>query len=107
MKTKIQLLEEKEDEIRKSEEFRTSNSKKQKEIERFNQRKLELESILKEACNQIEHLEEEREHFNEKNVLMQVLSLSISCSFLSYHFQGSIIRQGGNYQPKGAGDQGI
>ena len=64
-------MEEKEEEIRRSEELRTSNSKKQKEIERFNQRKLELDSILKEASNQIEHLEEEREHFNDKNLLMQ------------------------------------
>jgi len=35
-RTKKQLIEEKEEEIRRSEEFRTSNSKKQKEIERFN-----------------------------------------------------------------------
>jgi len=50
-RTKKLLMEEKEEEIRRSEELRTSNSKKQKEIERFNQRKLELDSILKEASN--------------------------------------------------------
>ncbi|KAL4489496.1 hypothetical protein ABPG72_002792 [Tetrahymena utriculariae] len=71
IKTKKQLQNEKEEEIKRSEEFRTSNSKKQKEIERFNQRKLELDSILKEATSQIEHLEEERKNFSDKNGLMQ------------------------------------
>lgn len=45
------LHNEKEEETKKSEELRTSNSKKQKEIERFNQRRLELESLIKETQN--------------------------------------------------------
>ena len=69
---KILLQQEKQEEIKKQEELRTSNSKKNNEIDRFNQRRLELESILKEACTQIDHLDEERINFNEKNVLMQV-----------------------------------
>ncbi|EGR28053.1 WD repeat protein [Ichthyophthirius multifiliis] len=70
---KIQLQKEKKEEIKRQEELRTSNSKKQNDIDRFNQRRLELESIQKEASNQIDHLEEEKKKFIEKNLIMQKL----------------------------------
>lgn len=55
-KTKDELDKELKLQIKLSEELRTNISKKQKECEKFNHRRLELESLIKETRNQIEHL---------------------------------------------------
>lgn len=62
-KTKDELDNELKLQIKLSEELRTNISKKQKECEKFNHRRLELESLIKETRNQIEHLQLERESF--------------------------------------------
>lgn len=63
-----QLLErEMEEEKKKMEEMRTQNSKKSKEIERFNLRKIELESLIKETQSQLIHLEEEYQTYQKKH----------------------------------------
>lgn len=65
--TKKQLEEERDIQIKKSEELRSSNTKYGKECERFTQRKLELDSLIKETQTQIDHLESERKNFEGKN----------------------------------------
>jgi hypothetical protein len=43
------------------------NTKYAKECERFTYRKIELDSLIKETSTQIDHLENERKSFDEKN----------------------------------------